>query len=253
MGFRALYPAATKFKYIMQTIAKLLDEIPFTALPDGLEVRTLSPDKTTMIILRMPSTSFEEYELDEDRKVFVLPADELNKAAKRGTRNDMVEMVLEEDKHRLRLTFIDKKTSVQRTFYIPLREAVVEELGEPQVELSVEARMLTDDFKAIINDAKLVGDEVEFTTYEDRIEVKCHSAQKEYQAIFQVGSPLVSLDVRGTPPIRSKYAIDLLKASLKATQTAESVVLEYGESLPMKLTFELPGGSTLVYWVSPRV
>jgi len=206
-----------------------------------------------MIILRMPATSFEEYNLDEERKTFVLPADELNRVAKRGTRNDMVELVLEEDKHRMRITFIDKKTGVQRAFYIPLREAVTEELGEPQVELSVEARMLTDDFKAIVNDSKIVGDEVEFTAYEDKIEVKCGSAQKEYYAVLSLNNPLVSLDVKGNPPIRSRYAIDLLKASLKATQTADSVVLEYGESLPMKLTFELPGGSVLIYWISPRM
>ncbi|HIP65982.1 MAG TPA: DNA polymerase sliding clamp [Pyrodictium sp.] len=253
MTFKAIYPAATKFKYIVETITKALDEIPFMATAEGLYVKSLSPDKTTMLVLTMPVTTFEEYNVEKDKVVFVVPSDELKRAAKRGTRNDMVELVLEEDQRRLKMTFIDKKTGVTRTFYIPLREAVVEELNEPQVELNVVARLNADDFKNIVRDAKIVSDEVEFTAHEDRLEAHSLSMQKEYRCIMEIGNPLITYEVKGNPPIRAKYAIDLLQASLKAASTADTVTVEFGEALPMKLTFDLPGGSTLVYWVSPRV
>jgi len=253
MTFKAIYPAATKFKYIVETITKALDEIPFMATAEGLYVKSLSPDKTTMLVLTMPVTTFEEYNVEKDKVVFVVPSDELKRAAKRGTRNDMVELVLEEDQRRLKMTFIDKKTGVTRTFYIPLREAVVEELNEPQVELNVIARLNADDFKNIVRDAKIVSDEVEFTAHEDRLEAHSLSMQKEYRCVMEIGNPLITYEVKGNPPIRAKYAIDLLQASLKAASTADTVTVEFGEALPMKLTFDLPGGSTLVYWVSPRV
>ncbi len=252
MPFRCIYPAATKFKYIVQTIVKILDEIPFSATPDGLEVRTLTPEKTTMIVLRMPTTSFEEYQLEAEEKTFIVSADELNKVAKRGTRNDLVELALEEEQRRLRITFIDKKTSVTRTFYVPLREGVVERLSEPQVELTVSMKMLADDFKNIINDVKLVGDEAEFVAYEDRFEVRTVTPQREYHGVFEVGNPLISYDVTGQTPVRSKYAIDLLKASTKAATAADTVTVEFGEALPLRLSFDLPGGGVLIYWITPR-
>ncbi|ABM81116.1 DNA polymerase sliding clamp [Hyperthermus butylicus] len=253
MGFRAVYPAATKFKYIIQTIAKVMDEIPFIVAQDGLDVRTLTPDKTTMIILRLPVTAFEEYQLDEDKKTFIVLADELNKVAKRGTRNDIVELKLDEEHRRLEVNFIDKKTNVVRSFYVSLREGTVEELAEPQVELTVTAKMMADDFKNVINDAKIVSDEVEFAAYEDRIEVYAESAQKKYMGVLKVGMPLITLNVEGGTPIRAKYSIDLLKAAVKATTAANTVTLEYGEALPMRLSFDLPGGGLLIYWISPRV
>lgn len=253
MSFRAVYPAATKFKYIVQTLAKVMDEIPFTATPEGLEVKTLTPDKTTMIILKLPITAFEEYDLTEDKKFFVVPADELNRVAKRGTRNDMVELKLDEERRRLEINFIDKKTSVTRSFYIPLRESVAEELAEPQVELTVTARMEADDFKDIINDAKIVSDEVEFAAHDDYLEVAAVSTQKKYTGIFRVGDPLISYEVRGSTPVRAKYSIDLLKATTKATSAADVVTVEYGEALPMRISFDLPSGGVLIYWVSPRI
>ncbi|KSW12345.1 DNA polymerase [Pyrodictium occultum] len=253
MTFRAVYPAATKFKYIVQSIVKVMDEIPFTATHEGLDVRTLTPDKTTMIVMRLPVTTFEEYELTEDKKTFIVPSDELNRIAKRGTRNDLVELKLDEEHRRLEVNFIDKKTGVVRSFYVPLREGVVEELSEPQVELTVTARMVADDFKNIINDAKVVSDEVEFSSYEDRMEVYAESAQKRYHGVFRVGELLISLEVEGSTPVKAKYSIDLLKASVKATSAADTVTIQYGEALPMRISFDLPSGGLLIYWVSPRI
>ncbi len=250
---RLVYPAATKFKYIMQTIAKVLDQIPFTADPEeGLVVKALSADKTTMVVMKIPLGAFEAFETTE-KKSFIVPADELNKVAKRGTRNDIVEIVLEEEQRRLRINFIDKKTGVRRTFYIPLIEGVVEELSEPQVELTVRAQMTADDFKHIVRDAKIVSDEVEFVAEQERLVARSLTPQKEYYNIMELGRPLISYEVRGNPPIVSKYAVDLLQSSLKATQAASTATIEFGESLPMRISFDLPGGGTLIYWVSPRV
>ena len=120
------------------------------------------------------------------------------------------------------------------------------------MELNVSARLLADDFKNIINDVKLISEDAEFIAYEDRMEVHAMEAQKEYKGVFEVGNPLVSYDVTGKTPIRSIYSVDLLKASTRAATAADTVVLEYGESLPLKLTFDLPGGSSLIYWITPR-
>ncbi len=247
--FKALYPSATKLKYIVQTLVKVVDEIPFVATPEGLFVRTLSPDRTTMIVLEMPASAFEEYECDGEEK-FVVSGDELNRIVKRGTRNDLVELALEREQKRLRITFHDKKLNVERTFYVALKEATVEKLSEPKVDLTAEIRMLTDDYKNIIRDAKLVGDELEFIVEESKLTVQSITPQKEYYNVMELDKPLISISC--TENVRSKYAIDLLEATLKATTAADTVTIELGSGLPMKLTFDLPEGSKLVYWVAPR-
>ncbi len=252
MVFRAVYPAATKFKYIAQTISKIVDEIPFIATPDGLFVKSLSSDKTTMIILQIPVTAFEEYQCDEDKVTFIVNADEFSRISKRGTRNDLVELELEKENRRLRLGFIDKKTGVTRTFYLELREGVVEDLGEPNVELPIIARMLTDTFKNALRDAKIVDEEVEIVAEgEEKLIIRSITPQREYHNIMERDKALISFR-SSVDKARARYSLELLEATLKATTAAEALTLEFGEGLPLKLTFDLPGGSTLTYWIAPR-
>jgi len=250
MDFRAVYPSASKLKYIAQTLAKIASEIPFTANENELTVKVLSPDKTTMIILTLPSLAFEEYECSKE-VAFIVSADEFNRTVKRGSRNDMLELTLEREYRRLKATFIDRKLGYRRTFYVPLREGVVEKLPEPKIELPVSVRMVSDDFKNIIKDAKIVGDEIEFIATQDKIEVRTITPQKEYYNILLPDRPLVSMVVREAE-VRSTYGIDLLEAALKATSASETVTLEFGSSMPMKIVFDVPGGGTLTYWVAPR-
>ncbi|RLG91470.1 MAG: DNA polymerase sliding clamp, partial [Thermoprotei archaeon] len=129
--FRASYTATTKFKYIAQTIAKLTDEAPFYATLDALEVRILSPDKTTLTIVKIPSIAFEEYEVDEE-KFFVVSSDELNKIVKRGTRNDILIFELDEEKNQLKIIFRNKKTGIERSFVIETKPRTMEKIPEPQ-------------------------------------------------------------------------------------------------------------------------
>jgi len=251
MMFRAIYPNAVKFKYIAQTMAKITDDVPFTASEEGLSASVLSPDKTTMTVLSIPSTAFEEFEVD-GKTSFIVSSSELNRIARRGTRNNSIEFLLEEEERRLRVSFIDEKTGLTRTFYMQLREGVVEPLREIKLELPVSVRMLASDFKDLLRDAKIVGDEIELVAEGSRLEARCITQQKEYYNIMEEGAPLISIMNSGEKA-SARYSLDALQAALKATSAAESMTLEFGQDLPLKLVFELPGGGVLTYWVAPRV
>lgn len=248
--FRAVYSATSKFKYIAQTLVKVADIIPFLATPEGIIVRTLSPDKTTMISLTLPATAFDEYECDSEEG-FLVSSDEFNRVIKRGTRNDILELTLERELRRLKIVFRDKKTGVMRTFNVQLREGSIEKLSEPKIELSATIRMLASDFKNVVRDAKMIGDEIEFITTKDKFIAVTETQQKVYRCIMELDKPLISLIVK-KDEVRSTYSIELLEATLKAAMAANTLTLEYGDNMPAKIEFDMPGGGVLTYWVAPR-
>jgi len=248
--FRAVYPSASKFKYIAQTLAKIVDEIPFYAEPDVLEARVLSPDKTTMTILKIPSIAFEEYLCDKE-EFFVVSADEFNRIARRGSRNDVVILELDREKRVLKFMLKDKKTGVERTFYLSLKERVEEKIPEINIQLGVSIRMLSDDYKNIIRDLKLIGEEAIFIYSENKFEVRGTTQQKEYHGVFEQDNPLILLTSTVDKAV-ARYGVKLLEATLKAATASKNMLLEFDTDKPLKVEFELPGGGTLTYWIAPR-
>ncbi len=249
--FRAAYTAASKFKYVAQTIAKLTDEAPLYATPDAFEARILSPDKTVLTIVKIPSIAFEEYEVDQE-EFFVVAADELNKIVRRGTRNDILIFELDKENNKLKIIFRNKKTGIERSFYVDIKPRTMEKIPEPQLDLSVTARFVADDYKQIIRDLKIIGEEAVFHYKDGKLLIYAHAQQKEYWGEFREGEPLTYLSST-TDEAKARYSVGLLETTLKAVQASKYVTLSFDTDKPIKIEFEISEGGYIVYWIVPRV
>jgi len=249
--FKAVYTSASKFKYIAQALAKITDEAPFYASQDMLEARILSPDKTAMIILKIPSISFEEYEVDE-QEVFIVPTSDLNKIVRRATRNDVLVFEYLKDEGKLKIGFRNKKTGIERSFLIDARSGAGETIEEIKLDLSVTARFVADDYKQVIRDLKVVGEEAVFHYKDGKLYITAHAQQKEYRGEFSEGNPLAYLSAT-VDEAKSIYSVGLLEATLKPIQSAKYVTLYFDTDKPAKIEFEIAEGGYMTYWIVPRV
>ncbi len=249
--FKASYTATSKFKYIAQALAKITDEAPFYVTQDTFEARILSPDKTTMIVLKIPSIAFEEYEVSGE-EVFIVPTSELNKIVRRGSRNDILVFEYDSEKGQLKIGFRNKKTGVERSFYIDARSGAGESIEELKLDLSVTARFIADDYKQIIRDLKVVGEEAVFHYKEGKLYIYSHAQQKEYRGEFSEGDPLTYLSST-VDEAKAIYSIGLLEATLKPIQSAKYVTFSFDTDKPAKIEFEITEGGYMTYWIVPRV
>ncbi|MCE4624772.1 MAG: DNA polymerase sliding clamp [Desulfurococcales archaeon] len=247
---RVVYGAASKFKYVTQALAKINDEGIFFFTPEMLAANVLSPDKVTMAILKMPITSFDEFSVDEEIALLVR-IDELNKVIKRATRNDNLILEYDTEQQMLSVSLADRKTGVLRQFEVtstPLAEA---KFKEPKAEFTVRAQMETDDFKSIIQDAKVVGDLIVFEAKEDMLIVEVEGEEKMYRWEMREGDPLIMLVVEEES--KSAYTRQSLEAATKPTGAAETVKLSFSTDFPLQLEFTLPNGEKLVMYTAPSV
>jgi proliferating cell nuclear antigen len=246
-----VFPNASKFKNLTQVLSKVVDEAPLFFREDGLYSKSLSEDKTTMVVVTVPSVSFESIEIEEPVALKV-NSREFHRILRRGTRNDFLELIVDSSSKVLRIIFRDKKTDVIRAFELPAVFEGIEDIGEPKVELPVKMEMVASDFKDIIADAKIVGEELLFSYSNDRVVVKAEGMGREYTCELKTGEPLISLSSQ-VDDAEAKYSVDLLSATMKAASAGSTVSISFGRDLPMKVYFEIPEIGSLVYWVAPRM
>ncbi|MCE4618858.1 MAG: DNA polymerase sliding clamp [Desulfurococcales archaeon] len=250
MVVRVAHPAPTKFKYITQTLAKINDEGDLIFSLDGLIAYLMSPDKTSLAVLRAPITAFDEYTVDEE-VVLRVRTDELNKIVRRATRNDTLILEYEPGSDLLKVLLEDRKTGITRTFYLPAMVLEHREVKEPKMEGKARFTLIAEDFKNMIQDAKIVGDVLELRANEEEVRVIASGEEKEYEWIMRDGDPLLSLSV--VEESTSTYTINSLQALTKPTGAAESVSVEFESNYPLKATFTFQNTEKLVIYVAPAL
>jgi proliferating cell nuclear antigen len=238
---------ASDFKDLISLVSKSIDELPISIGDDGLSIKTLSADKTTMVILAIPPDQFDELELEQAVKMIVRSQD-LAKVLKRASRGDSLELSIEKDE--LSVVFKNEKQAVKRSFSIPIVSREVEEVGEPKVELPVEASAPSRDLRDIVEDVRRVGGEMKIEYEKGDLKISSESPGRSYIAVLKENAPLLSLK-SSVDKASSKYSVDLIYSVVKGIPSEGILTLAFGEQLPLKLTVDIEAKGKLIYWVAP--
>ena len=247
---RVVHEGASKFKYVIQALAKINDEGVFVFGEDMFMANVMSPDKVTMAVLKVESISFASYEVEEPVSLQVR-LDDLNKIVRRATRNDKLVFEYDVNQRILVVSLEDSKTGLLRQFEVPSMVLEGYKPREPNPEFTATIEMYSDDFKAIIQDAKVVGDLITFEAREDVFRVHVIGEEKEYEWIMRDGDPLIRLQV--DEESRSSYTRQSLEATTKPTSAAEVVKLSFSTDYPLQVEFALPYGERLVVYTAPSI
>ncbi len=251
MSVKAVYPIGATFKKIAQASSAILDEIPIIFTQDKFVIEGLSPDKSVMLYVELPATSFEDYMVTEETSI-VAERDDFSRAFKRATKRDKISFEYGAGSRELKVKVFNVRTNIEREYTIALREVGYQRLGELEVELEVAARLPSDELAAIIKDAAVIGDELtlQYTSEISGIRVLAHGELSEYRTELRQFKPLTYLEST-VSAVTVRYGIDHLKALAKVLDLADEVAIAFGSDKPLRAELDI-GGGRIVMWIAPR-
>jgi proliferating cell nuclear antigen len=249
--FRVVYGRASKFKYITQALSKINDEGYMELLEDGLRMWLMSPDKTSMAVVFLPSHSLDEYTVETPGVRMTVRVDELHRIVRRAGRNDILTLELDPGTQSIQVTLTDRKIGVSRTFTLPLINMSGEEFRELKLQSTARFTIEASDLKLLVSDAKIVGDTVTLEAEEDVVKVRVQGEDKEYLWELRVGDPLLELHVDERAV--ASYSRSSLEIAAKPAAAADTVRVEFSTNYPLQLSFNLPGGEKMVVYIAPVV
>ncbi|MEZ0249119.1 MAG: proliferating cell nuclear antigen (pcna) [Thermoproteus sp.] len=242
------YTDAREWSYILDSIAVLVEEAAFIFRQDGMALRSLDPSRTAMVDLFVPKEAFEEYpELQSDLRVGINFKD-FKKLLRRLKKGDKISLEVEESK--LRVKLIGKST---RSITLPLLETAVEELPTPKVVYTAMVKTASDVLSQAIKDADAVADSVKFDVDEEALYIRASSDRGEVEVKLDKGGELVyEFDVK--EPASATFSLEyLVDITGRASRVSDIVTIELATAKPISLTFDIPAGGKLTYFVAPHV
>jgi proliferating cell nuclear antigen len=242
-----VFPDAREWKYIIESLATIVDEANFVASIDGLKLRALDPGRIAMVDLYMPSNLFEEYSVEQETKIGVV-LDDINDVLKRAKSDDKI--TFEVSPGRLIITLSGR---AERKFKFPLIDISGQELPSPKLNFTVAAKMLSDTFRDALKDAELVSETVKLKAEEESLWLIAKSDKGEVESRFSIETgSLVEIDVK--EGAEASYGIEFLdKIISKAYRISDILGLRFATNMPLELTFDIAGGGTLRYLLAPRM
>ncbi len=248
MSLRFTFPDAKEWKYLIDSLAALIDEASFVADSEGLKLRALDPSRIAMVDLVVPREAFEDYQVEDGEVKIGVNFDDLNKVVKRGKADERI--VFEVKEGRLRVRLLGK---AERSFSLPLIDIVGEELPTPKVTFTVTAKMLSDTLRDSLTDAELVSDYIRFVGDEQGLTLQAKSDKGEVEARFTLEAGSL-LDYEVSEPASALYNLGYLTDILKkAVRVSDIVTVEFATNKPLCLTFDITGGGTLKYYLAPSM
>ena len=243
------YPDAKEFTQIINAVAVLIEEASFTLASDGLKLRALDPSRTAMVDLLIPREAFEEFpeNLSEEIRIGV-NFDDFKKLLKRVKKGDKLGLEVSEGKLKVRLL-----GKASRTMTLPLIDIGAEELPTPKVVYTVLAKVSSDSLNEALKDADVIADSVKFDAKDDGLYISASSDKGEVEVKFErEGEVMFEYDLK--EPATAKYSLDYLVDTVsKAYKISDIVTIEFATQKPIALTFEIPMGGKLTYYIAPMI
>lgn len=241
---RVVLPEAKVFKEVIDAVGNLADEVSLILNPDGVVVRAMDIDQSSLLEVNFPRDMFLEYEVEEPQ-VIGISVSNLKKVLKHLKKGENLAITPEGDF--VKFSIGEGGVSARRFKFRNL-DVAAPQIPELELHFTVSAQIMTQALRKILEDIEEVGGNAEFNAKEDALLIRAVGVGR-VEAKFSKGSlATISLEIR--EPATAVYDAAKLTNILSITKISDIVKLEFASKMPLKAEF-IVGPGKVVYLLAP--
>ena len=229
----------------ISVISELVNEAKFFVKKDGIELVAMDPANVAMVIFRLLSTAFTEYDAQKDTEL-AINLTQLKQILRRAKSNDTV--TLEEEEGRLKIQF---RSDTVRTFALPTIELEEKEQRVPELTFPVSVETSASLLSEAIGDVDVIAESVTFTAEKTRMTISAEGdMSKAHIEVKESDNTKINLK---TEQVKAKYSIEYLKKMIEGSKLADRVTIQFNNDYPLRLDYKQIDKVALSFILAPRV
>ncbi len=231
-------------KESISIISDLVSEGRFKINKNALELVAMDPANVAMVIFKLLSSTFTEYDVKEETEIGINLGD-LKKILKRASPNDMLTLELDGSKLKIQL-----KGNTTRTFHISLIDIEEKEQKIPELEFPIKIKIPSNILSNAIEDADIVAESVTFEVEPKKFTISASGDLSNANIEIKEGE---GIEIETKEKLRAKYSIEYLKKMIGASKLSDEVIIRFNKDYPLKLDFKIIDKLILSFILAPRV
>jgi proliferating cell nuclear antigen len=202
-------------------ISELVNEARFKLTRDGIELIAVDPANVAMVVFKLLSSCFTEYELEKDQEIAVNLSN-LKQILRRVSASDIISLEVA-DGNKLK---IELSGGAKRTFSIPLIELEEKEQRVPNLEFPVSITTQSSVLNAAISDADILAESVSFEAESEKFTIAAEGDLSK--AKIEIKSD-EETKISSSGQAKAKYSIEYLKKMISAAKIANDVNISFSQ------------------------
>jgi len=235
----------TKYlKEPISIISELVNEATFKIDKDKIELIAMDPANVAMVIFKLLSTAFTEYDVKEPLDL-TINLDSFKQVLKRINADDAMTLELINNKLKIEL-----KSNTTRTFNLSLINSEASVKKVPDLKFPLKIEMQTSLFDQAIEDSDIISDSVSFIVDKDMFTL---------ESLGSLTSSKVDLlndnltKIQAQDKVSSRYSIEYLKKMIKTSKLSNEVLIQFNKDYPLKLSYKILDKMLMEFILAPRV
>ncbi len=235
-----------KIKEVMTALTAMVDEARLNITPGGISVKAVDPANVAMVSMTLEKEAFESFEATDG--VLGIDLTKLSGFVEMADNNDVIELELIEDTHKLKITF----RGLSYTLSLLDPEAMRKEPKIPSLDLPVEISISGTDFKYGLKAADKIAEYVSFGVDAEVSKFYLSASGDMDEVIYEV--PADRLKIVKASEAKSLFAMEYLIEIQKLAEKTGEITIIMGKDYPIKIGFPISEGKgTVEYMIAPRV
>jgi len=228
-------------------ISDLVNEARFKITRDGLELVAMDPANVAMVIFKLFSSSFTEYDVEKEQEI-AINLQNFKQILRRVGPSDILALELTgENKLQIQL-----KGNTIRTFSLPLIEIEEKEQRIPNLTFPVIIGTTSAVLNDAIADADIVAESVTLAVEPEKFTISAEGDLSKAHIEIKNGEE-TKIKSQSPAKIKAKYSIEYLKKMINAGKLANEVSIFFNQDYPLKLEYKIVDKLLLSFILAPRV
>ena len=229
-------------------ISDLVSDVSFKIDKEKIELIAMDPANVIMIVFRLLSSAFVEYEVSKDENIS-LNLDNLNQVFRRIKPNDTLILELDEEKNRLKIRL---RGNTNRTFNLSLLNLEDKEHKIPELNFPLKIETNSSIFEDAIEDTSIDADSVAFIVDKDKFTIISEGNISDANVEI-ITDEETDIKMDNDDKIGSTYSVEYLKKIIKGGKLADRVHIQFNKDYPLKIDYNLMDKLGLTFILAPRV
>ena len=235
------------FKESVSIISDLVNEARFKVNKDAIELVAMDPANVAMVIFKLLSSSFTEYDVRKDVEI-AINLSNLKQVMRRTKPDDMLTLELDPN-NKLK---IQLKGAHLRTFNLPIIQLDEKEQKVPDLKFPVTIKLPSLALNDAIEDVDVVAESVTFIAEPKKFTINAEGDLSQVSIEMKEGeNTKIALD--GSEKVKAKYSIEYLKKMIAGSKIADEVSVHFNKDYPLKLEYKAVDKVMLSFILAPRV